>query len=78
MIGEIFIVSPQLQPYTTTSIERMTALVDGVEYIVRNGVAGDIGECGTWRGRRHDGRCKDLDALRRHDSATAFFVSSRK
>lgn len=36
--------------YTMTSAERVEALVNAVRYIVANGVAGDIVECGVWRG----------------------------
>ena len=37
-------------PYTVTSPERAHALVHAVEYVVTNGIAGDIVECGVWRG----------------------------
>jgi hypothetical protein len=36
--------------YTMTSAERVEALVNAVRYIAANGVAGDIVECGVWRG----------------------------
>jgi O-methyltransferase len=36
--------------YTMTSAERVEALVNAVRYIVANSVAGDIVECGVWRG----------------------------
>lgn len=38
------------QPYTQTSPERMYALWQAVEHIERRAVAGDIVECGVWRG----------------------------
>jgi hypothetical protein len=37
-------------PYTMTTPERIYALVRAVEYIVSAQVAGDIVECGVWRG----------------------------
>ena len=36
--------------FTMTSAERIEALVNAVRYIVANRVAGDIVECGVWRG----------------------------
>jgi O-methyltransferase len=38
------------KPFTMTSVERMAALINAVTYITRNGIAGDIAECGVWRG----------------------------
>src|SRR4051812_40909134 len=35
---------------TMTSIERMYALYKAVEYIVSEGIQGDLAECGVWRG----------------------------
>ncbi len=35
---------------TMTSIERMYALYSATRYIVANGIAGDLVECGVWRG----------------------------
>ena len=37
-------------PFTMTSLERITALIDSVRYICRQRLAGDIVECGVWRG----------------------------
>jgi O-methyltransferase len=39
-----------VQPYTMTSPEAIWALRDGVKYVLRNKVAGDIVECGVWKG----------------------------
>ena len=33
-----------------TSVERMTALINAVTYVVENDIPGDITECGVWRG----------------------------
>jgi len=37
-------------PFTMTSSERLAALCESVQYIVRCGIPGDIVECGVWRG----------------------------
>lgn len=37
-------------PYTMTSIERMYAIYTAINYIVKHNIAGDIVECGVWRG----------------------------
>lgn len=36
--------------FTMTSLERMAALIASTEYICRNKIAGNIAECGVWRG----------------------------
>jgi hypothetical protein len=36
--------------YTMTSPERIAALVEAVRYVSRHAIAGDIVECGVWRG----------------------------
>jgi O-methyltransferase len=36
--------------FTMTSVERMYAMWKGVRYVCRENVAGDIVECGVWRG----------------------------
>ena len=38
------------KPFTMTSVERMAALINAVTYVTQNGIAGDIAECGVWRG----------------------------
>lgn len=38
------------KPFTMTSVERMAALIQAVTYVTKNGIAGDIVECGVWRG----------------------------
>ncbi len=40
----------QVRPYTMTSPRRIAALVDSVEYVVREDVPGALVECGVWRG----------------------------
>jgi len=39
-----------VQPYTMTSKERVFALCKSVEYVVKRDIAGDIVECGVWKG----------------------------
>src|SRR5690606_18961151 len=37
-------------PYTMTSPERIQALINAVDYIVKRGIQGSMVECGVWRG----------------------------
>jgi hypothetical protein len=37
-------------PFTMTSLERRASLLGAVDHIVRHRIAGDIVECGVWRG----------------------------
>ena len=40
----------RVDPYTMTSLERRASLLGAVDHIVRHRIAGDIVECGVWRG----------------------------
>jgi O-methyltransferase len=40
----------RVDPFTMTSLERRASLLGAVDHVVRHGVAGDIVECGVWRG----------------------------
>ncbi len=40
----------QALPHTMTSAERLLAVGDAVEHVVRRGISGDLVECGVWRG----------------------------
>lgn len=40
----------KVQPYTMTSIERIFGLIEGVNYIEKHRIEGDIVECGVWKG----------------------------
>jgi len=40
----------RVSPYTQTSLERVAALADAVQYVVRRDIPGDFVECGVWRG----------------------------
>lgn len=37
-------------PFTMTSLDRMYGLWQGVNHVVKNGIPGDLVECGVWRG----------------------------
>ena len=39
-----------VQPYSTTSVERLFALIHAVKYVVKANIPGSIVECGVWRG----------------------------
>jgi O-methyltransferase len=39
-----------VSPYTMTSVEGLCALINAVRYIVKDGVPGELVECGVWRG----------------------------
>lgn len=39
-----------VRPYTMTSPERVNALIDGVQYVVKHNIAGALVECGVWKG----------------------------
>jgi hypothetical protein len=39
-----------VKPYTLTSVPRLIALCDAVQYVVDNQIPGDIVECGVWKG----------------------------
>lgn len=39
-----------VEPFTMTSPERIEALCGAVEYLCRSRIAGDVVECGVWRG----------------------------
>src|SRR5499426_707584 len=40
----------RVAPYTMTSLERRASLLGAVDHLVRHRIAGDIVECGVWRG----------------------------
>ena len=39
-----------VKPFTMTSPERVYGLIEAVKYISKNKIAGDIAECGVWKG----------------------------
>jgi hypothetical protein len=40
----------EVRPWTMTSVERIYALIQAVRYVSANNIAGDIVECGVWKG----------------------------
>jgi O-methyltransferase len=40
----------EVKPFTMTSPENIFALINAVEYVVKNKIEGDIVECGVWKG----------------------------
>ena len=40
----------RVNPFTMTSLERRASLLGAVDHIVKHGIAGDMVECGVWRG----------------------------
>jgi O-methyltransferase len=40
----------KVQPFSMTSVERITELYNSLEYIRTNNIDGDIVECGVWKG----------------------------
>jgi hypothetical protein len=48
-LDEIAVIE-QVKPFTMTSPERMVSLIRAVKYLAESGIAGDIVECGVWRG----------------------------
>jgi O-methyltransferase len=40
----------KVKPFTATSPERMSGLINAVKYLSRNRIEGDFVECGVWRG----------------------------
>lgn len=43
-------VMARVSPYTMTSAERVYGLIQAVDYVCHNRLAGDFVECGVWRG----------------------------
>lgn len=53
--------------YTLTSPERMIALINSIQYVVKNQIPGDIVECGVWKGGSMMLAAKILLALNKTD-----------
>ena len=47
---ELWSIIRLIQHYTMTSPERVSALVESIQFIVQNRIPGNIVECGVWRG----------------------------
>jgi O-methyltransferase len=54
-----------VRPWTMTSAERIYALIHAVRYVSSNGIAGDIVECGVWKGGSMAAIAKTLSQM--HD-----------
>src|SRR5262245_59381466 len=50
MEREFVAIYERARAFTMTSLERMYGLYKAVEYIVRSEIAGDVVECGVWKG----------------------------
>jgi O-methyltransferase len=57
----------QCQAFTMTSIERMYALYQGIQYVVKRDIPGDFVECGVWKGGSAMLMAKTLIQLERSD-----------
>lgn len=62
-----------VRPFTMTSAERISSLVQGVEYVVRNRIPGDMVECGVWRGGSMMAVARTLIRLRSTDRQLFLF-----
>ena len=40
----------RVEPFTMTSLDRRASLLGAIDHVVRHRIAGDIVECGVWRG----------------------------
>ena len=54
------------KPYTMTGQEKLHALITATRHLSRHGVAGDVVECGVWRGGSMHAVARTLDALGDH------------
>ena len=62
-----------VKPFTLTSIERRFALIQAVNYIIKNKIAGDIVECGVWKGGSIMAVTKTLLELKSYDKELYLF-----
>ena len=63
----------EIQPYTMSGIERVAALRDAVEYVVRHNIPGDVVECGVWKGGSMMAVAKTLRKLHISDRGLYLF-----
>ena len=59
--------------FTLSSIERRFALIQAVNYIIKNKIAGDIVECGVWKGGSIMAITKTLLELKSYDKELYLF-----
>ena len=62
-----------VKQFTLTSIERRFALIQAVNYIIKNKIAGDIVECGVWKGGSIMLIAKTLLELKSYDKELYLF-----
>ena len=62
-----------VKQFTLTSIERRFALIQAVNYIIKNKIAGDIVECGVWKGGSIMVIAKTLLTLKSYDKELYLF-----
>ncbi len=62
----------EVSPYTMTSPERLNALVLATRYVSRHNIAGDIVECGVWRGGSMQAAARTLLGL--HDTERHLYL----
>ena len=48
--GRVTEIIRAVSPHTMTSVERLFALIEAVEYVARANISGSIVECGVWQG----------------------------
>jgi hypothetical protein len=53
----------EVKPFTMTTPERIQGLIHALRYLHRNGIKGDIVECGVWRGGSMIAAAKTLQGL---------------
>ncbi|MGP4043896.1 TylF/MycF/NovP-related O-methyltransferase [Streptomyces sp. 2A115] len=61
-----------VSPYTMTSPERLNALILATRYVSRHNIAGDIVECGVWRGGSMQAAARTLLSL--HDTERHLYL----
>ncbi|GAB2946227.1 hypothetical protein GCM10023080_000850 [Streptomyces pseudoechinosporeus] len=61
-----------VSPYTMTSPERLNALILATRYVSRHNIAGDIVECGVWRGGSMQAAARTLLSL--HDTGRHLYL----
>jgi hypothetical protein len=55
-----------VKPYTMTSPDKLHALITATRYLAKHEIAGDVVECGVWRGGSMHAVARTLDALGDH------------
>lgn len=61
------------KPFTLTSKERNFALIEAVKYVINHEIAGDIVECGVWKGGSVMIICKTLINLKNQEKEIHLF-----